>query len=71
MTASQIRMFAVGDNTYDQLNDIPATVSITTGIVTFDGLVGDSDLPISFTVTNTVGDTRVVDVNEVGIVDVN
>lgn len=71
VTAGDIRMFAVGDSTYDQLTKIPSGISITAGSVTFDNLTGSSDSPITFSLSNSLGEVVDISVNEVGVADVN
>lgn len=71
VSASSIRLFAADDPTFDQLTSIPGSVNITIGTVTFDNLTGQASSPTSFTVTNNIGDSKVIEVNEVGVVDVN
>ena len=70
-TSSQIKLFAVGDSGFDQTFSVPASISISVENVVFDKLTGNPDSVSTITVSNNIGESNTVTVNEVGIVDVN
>lgn len=70
ISATEIKMYAVGDSSFDQVYSIPSSVTITQDTIIFDKLTGNPDDTLSISVTNNVGDSNTVSVNEVGIVDV-
>lgn len=71
VNATQIKMYAVDDPAFDQIFEIAGRVSITQDTVIFDQITGNADAPASFSISGNTGDSNVVTVNEVGIVDVN
>ena len=71
VTSSEIRLFAVGDSSYDIVYDLPGSVSVNIGNVVFDNLTGNPNSTITFTLTSNIGDSNTISVNELGIVDVN
>jgi Tfp pilus assembly protein FimT len=70
-TSSRIKLYAVGDSSFDQVFAIPSGVSITSTNVVFDKLNGNSSAPTTIVVNNDVGESNSISINEVGIVDVN
>jgi Tfp pilus assembly protein FimT len=71
VTSGQIKLYMQGDASFDQTFAIPQNVSITEGNVVFDPLTGNPDTTYVFVLSNTLGESRTVSLNEVGCVDVN
>lgn len=71
VNATQIRMYAVSDPAFDQIFEIGGRVSITQDTVVFDQITGDADATATFTISGNTGDSNIVSVNEVGVVDIN
>lgn len=59
------------DTNFDQDFSISETVSITQADMVFDKITGNPGLTQTYTLTNNIGESFSVSVNEVGIVDVN
>lgn len=64
--------YATRNTTYDEHIAHPSTVTITpaTAEVVFTEITGDAT-PITFTVTNNLGETKTIGVNSEGVLDVN
>ena len=71
VTSTQIKLYMSGDPVFDQTFDISKRVAVNTGNILFDHLTGNPSQALTFTVSNNIGESRIVSVNEVGIVDVN
>ncbi len=63
--------FATRDQVFDQTFDVPQTISITEDEIIFSKITGNPDAIATFVVSNTIGESRTVTVNEVGTVEVN
>jgi prepilin-type N-terminal cleavage/methylation domain-containing protein len=70
-TATQITMYAEGDGTYDQVFEVASAVNVTAQSVIFNNITGNPDSTATIAVSNSLGETNTVTVNEVGIVNVN
>jgi Tfp pilus assembly protein FimT len=57
----------------DQIYEVPNTITIASSPaeVVFDKLNGDSSSAVTITLTNAIGDSNTIFVNEVGVADVN
>lgn len=57
----------------DQVYEVPSTISVSPNPVevVFDKLNGNSSSTVTITVTNAIGGSNTISVNEVGVVDVN
>jgi len=71
VSGTTIKLYAVGDTSFDQTFQIPGSISITNDTVVFDKLTGNPDATATFTISTNTGDTTTISVNEVGAVDVN
>lgn len=69
--SNQIKLFAVGDAGFDQTFSVSSNTSISTENIIFDKLTGNPDAVATITVSNNIGESNTITVNEVGIVDVN
>ena len=71
VSASQIKMFATGDSSFDQTFSIPSSISITQDTVTFNQLSGNPDATATYVLSSNTGDTYSVSINAVGAIDIN
>ena len=69
ISASTIKMYAVGDSNFDQSYNIPSSISITTDTIIFDQLTGNPDATATLTVSSNGGDSTTITVNELGVVN--
>lgn len=56
---------------FDVEYSIPSTIQVTPAEVVFGKLEGNPSQPVTITVSNNLGESNIIVVNEVGIVDVN
>ncbi len=70
ISASSIKMYAVGDAAFDQTFSIPSSISITQDTIVFDKLTGNPDATAAITVSSNAGQSNTIIVNEVGTVNV-
>ena len=56
---------------FDTSFDIPQTVTITPSEIVFGKLTGNPNSTVTINIQSSIGDSNVVKVNEIGIVDVN
>jgi len=71
ISSSTIKMYAVGDSSFDQSFNIPSSLSITTDTIVFDLLTGNPDATANLTISSSGGDSRSISVNQLGVVNVN
>lgn len=69
ISASTIKLYAVGDSAFDQTFSIPPSISITQNTIVFNKLTGNPTTTGSIVVSSSIG-SNTVTVNEVGTVDV-
>ncbi len=62
--------YATRDDTYDQTFLVPASVSVSVAEVIFDTITGNPDATDTIFISNNIGESFSISVNEVGIVDV-
>jgi type II secretory pathway pseudopilin PulG len=62
--------YASRDNTYDQTFFVPPSVSVSAAEVIFDTITGNPDATETISISNDIGESFSVNVNGVGIVDV-
>lgn len=70
ISTSTIKLYAVGDASFDQTFSIPASISITQNTIVFDKLTGNPSTTTTFNVSSNAGDSNTVTINEVGVVNV-
>lgn len=70
ITASAIKMYAVGDESFNQTFSIPSSLSITADTIIFDQLTGNPNATANLTVQSNGGDSTTINVNQLGIVNV-
>lgn len=76
ISANKITLFkgdsyATRNLAFDTSFDIPQTIAITQKEIVFNKLTGNPNSPKTINIQSDIGDTNVVRINEVGIVDVN
>ncbi len=70
ISASTIKMYAVGDANFDQSFNIPGSISITQDTIIFQKLTGNPDATATLTVSSNGGDSKTITVNQLGVVNV-
>lgn len=70
VSGSSIKMYAVGDSSFDQTFSVPSSISITQATIVFDKLTGNPDAVATLTLSSNTGDSNTVSVNQVGTVNV-
>lgn len=71
MTLFKGSSFAGRDTAFDQSFDIPGSISVTNDEITFDQHTGNADAATSFSVTSNTGDSKTININEVGNINAN
>lgn len=70
ISTSNIKMFAVGNSSFDQSFDIPSSISITPATIIFDQLTGNPDAVASLTISSNQN-SKIISINELGVVNVD
>jgi len=70
ISASTIKMYALGNSAFNQIYNIPFSISVTQDTIVFDQLTGNPDATAEINVSSNA-DTNTINVNQVGAINVN